>query len=430
MIHHHHGNFSSYKTITRLICLYCFSIVLTFPSTAHADGGFPIVGVLHAGNHPEAMAVDMQTHMLYIAYEASGLVVGFDPTRSTVRWHVSLGSSAVDLQVDSTNHHVYASVISPHNRESDLFILDGATGRTLSMLHVGSGEQSIAFDTNRHRVYVASEDNGTIYVFTYLSGQQDSEIRIQSLQLLRVGSHATAIGVNSRLGRLYVADGVQAKITVIDENSEQVLTTIQVGALPLPPLRIDEATGKIFVVCSTGQELDIIDGNTNKVITRIPVAPYPEGIAIQTATGRIYVADEGNKENSSNKNLGNTITVIDGQTFDKLGTLQIGQGPDGVAADPALHLIYIAVEDTGAVVELSDSVDLPLKPDTTVRQTLAARQAASLLQQATMVTLIAMLLTIVVATLTALLQRWRVQESLQTPPVGALSRSDQHILPR
>jgi len=367
--------------------------------------------------------------MLYIAYESSGLVVGFDPTRSKVRWRVSLGSSAIDLQVDSTSHHVYASIISSHNRESNLFILDGATGHTLSTLRVGLGDHSIAFDTSRHRVYVANKDNGTIYVFTYLSGWQEGEIHMQSSQL-RVGSHATAIGVNSRLGRLYVADGSLPKITVIDENSQQIMATIQVGDLPLSPLRIDETTGKIFVVCSTGQELDIINGITNKVIVRTPVAPYPEGVAIKTATGRIYVADEGNKEGSSNKDVGDTITVIDGQTFDTLGTLQIGQGPNGVEADPALHLIYIAVEDTGAVVELSDSINLPLKPDATIRQTLAARQAASLLQQATRVTLIAMLLTIVGATLTAMLQRWRARESLQTPPADALSRSDQHILHR
>lgn len=429
MLHQNHYVFPIYKGIIIFICLFCFLALFTFPSVIYADGGFPIVGVLHAGDHPEAMAVDTQTHMLYIAYETSGLIVEFDPTRSKVRWRVSLGSSAIDLQVDSTSHHVYASVISSHNRESNLFILDGATGHTLATLPVGTGEHSIAFDANRHRIYVANQDNGIIYVFTYLSGWQEGPIRMQSSQL-RVGSHPTAIGVNSRLGRLYVADGLQPKMAVIDENSGHIITTIQVGELPLAPLRVDEATGKIFVVCSTGQELDIINGNTNQVIARTPVAPYPEGVAINTATGRIYVADEGNKEGSSNKNVGDTITVIDGQTFDKLGTLQIGLGPDGVEADPALHLIYIAVEDTGAVVELSDSMNLPLKPDATVRQTLAARQAASLLQQATMVTLIAMLLTIVGATLTALLQRWRVRESLQTPPVGASSRSDRHILHR
>src|SRR5438067_10881020 len=81
--------------------------LLLFPSTSHADGGFPIIGVLHAGNRPEGIAVDTQTHLVYIAYESSGLVVAFDPASGHVRWHATIGDSPGDVQVDSTNHHVY-----------------------------------------------------------------------------------------------------------------------------------------------------------------------------------------------------------------------------------------------------------------------------------------------------------------------------------
>ena len=52
--------------------------LLFSPPPAHADGGFPIIGVLHAGQRPEGIAVDTETHMVYIAYEFPSLVVGFD----------------------------------------------------------------------------------------------------------------------------------------------------------------------------------------------------------------------------------------------------------------------------------------------------------------------------------------------------------------
>lgn len=209
------------------------------------------------------------------------------------------------------------------------------------------------------------------------------------------------MGLNSKLGQLYVGDATNHKITVIDENSGQSVATIQICNDPVPPIRVDETTGRVYVVCSIGQALDVINGNTNKVIASISVTPYPEGVAFNTATGRIYVADEGNQDGNTNNfdDDGTTITVIDGQTFQVLGTLQVGRGPDGVEADPQLKRIYVTTEDSNAMVEISDSVDLPLQSNTPQIQASTIHQAVHFLQQATVVTVILMLVTMIGATI-------------------------------
>ena len=160
------------------------------------------------------------------------------------------------------------------------------------------------------------------------------------------------------------------------------------------------------------------------MIVRTPIAPDPEGIVVHTATGRIYIADEGDDHT-----LGTTITILDGQTFDVLGTLLVGHRPDGVEADPALHRVYVSTEDSNAVVEVSDSADLPLTPEATTYQSIAAHRAIVALQQATIVTLIGMCLTIIGATLYALLPRWRARGSLQTPPGDVPSLAEQDTPP-
>src|SRR6266481_8417384 len=66
-------------------------LLFLFPSISYADGGFPIIGVLHAGSNPEGIAVDTQTHIVYIAYESAGQVVAFDPIRGQVRWRTRVG---------------------------------------------------------------------------------------------------------------------------------------------------------------------------------------------------------------------------------------------------------------------------------------------------------------------------------------------------
>ena len=248
--------------------------------------------------------------------------------------------------------------------------------------------------------------------------------------ILAFGPRPQALGVNSRLGRLYVGDAIENTITVYDEDRGRKLATIPVAEVPEQPLRVDEATGRVYVVCSMGQELDIIDGNHNSVLARVPVSPYPEGVAFNTATGRIYVADEGNKDSSPTGQItGTTVTVIDAQSFDVLGTLQVGRSPDGVESDPMLRRVYVSVEDSNGVVEISDSVDLPLRSATNFHQAATAHHAIFLLQQAAIITVIIMILTLVGATLGALLPRWRGQGSPQTPPGDASSRLEKHTPP-
>lgn len=410
-----------------LICLS--SIVLgLFPSTSYADGGFPFIGILHAGQHPEGIAVDTQTHMVYIAYEYPGLIVGFDPSSNRVRWKTSTTGSASDIQVDSTTHRVYAVSSVYRGKGNVLSILDGATGHILLTAPIGSGDNGLAIDTQRQQVYVSSSGNGEVNVFHVQTSPTGQLQTIPST--LIIWPHPQALGVNSRLGRLYVGDIVTNTVSVYDENTGRILATIPVAELPVQPLRVDEATGRVYVVCSNGQELDVIDGNSNKVIARVPTGPYPEGVAYNTATGRIYVANEGQKDNAfPNNNFNTTITVIDGQTFTVLGTLKVGRSPDGVESDPQLHRVYVALEDSCAVVEVSDSVNLPLIPAPNLHQAGAVHQAIVVLQQATVITLLLMLLTMIGATLAALSLRWRARENPRTPPVGASSRSEKHSLP-
>ncbi len=409
-----------------LFALNGFSLL---PQTADA-ATFPILGTLHAGNRPEAMAVDTQTHMLYIAYESPGQVVGFNGLSGLVSWHNTLGDVATDVQVDSETHRVFVAAITYQQRKSVLAVLDGATGTLIYTVPIPTGDDAIALDTQRHIVYVSNPDAGNVTAFTFAGGWAGNTLQTQATQL-HFGPHPQGIVVNSNTARLYVADTSTHVVTVVDETNNKTLATIPVGETPLQPLQINQKTGNIYVVCSTSQEVDVIDGKTNRVIQRIPVSPYPEGLAVNTATGRIYVADEGDRENSQGPHdSGMTITVINGQSFAPLGTLQVGQAPDGVAADPALHRIYVATENSNAVVEISDSTDMPLQGVAPINEVQAAHAAIQLLQAAIVVTFLLMLATFVGATLGALSPRWRARGSPQKLPDGEPSRPQQHSLPQ
>src|SRR5207244_11740233 len=101
-------------------------------------------------------------YMVYSAYEYPSLVVAFDPTKGQVRWQKTVGDTPTDVQVDSTNHHVYVVSTLFRSNQGLFAILDGATGKTLLTAAVGSGDNGIAIDTIRQRVYVSSTNNSII----------------------------------------------------------------------------------------------------------------------------------------------------------------------------------------------------------------------------------------------------------------------------
>lgn len=402
--------------VALLLSLLLSLLTLSLPATAFAAGGFPFLDILRAGSAPEAIAVDTGIHMVYIGYEGSGKVVGFDPVKGQVRWSVPLGSVVTDVQADSVTHRAYALSFSYDQRQSLFAVLDGTTGKILLTTALNApksdfADDNLAIDTDHRRVFIANNQAGRVDLFL---PQSQSVTNPTPTAFISTGLHTQAIGVNGRLGRLYVTDDSALALAVYDENSGKKLASIPICINPVPPIRVDEASGRVYVVCSAGQELDVIDGKHNTVLARVPVAPYPEGVAFNTATGRIYVADEGNRDNgNSDVDTGTTITVIDGQSFTVLGTLQVGQGPDGVESDPALRRVYIACEDSNAVVEISDASDIPLQGAPNLRADATIASAVSLLRQAAFVTLGLMLATMALATWGALARRSRARESLQ-----------------
>src|SRR5712691_9899524 len=192
--------FTGYKQgrLLAAILVISFLALCMFPATSHAGGGFPIIGVLHAGKRPEGIAVDTQTHMIYIGYEYPSLVVGFDPVSGKVRWSTPVGDSATDVQVDSIHHRVYAIGTVNETRRGLLAVLDGATGKILLTTNTAFGDDGLAIDAQRQQAYVSSTDRGIINAFTLVTSPGGK--LSAAAATLDVGPHPQALGVNSRLG--------------------------------------------------------------------------------------------------------------------------------------------------------------------------------------------------------------------------------------
>ena len=91
-------------------------------------------------------------------------------------------------------------------------------------------------------------------------------------------------------------------------------------------------------------------------MARIPGGDYPDGLAYDPEVGKVYVSDEH----------GDTDTVVDARTNQKVGTVRLGKDVGNTQYDPGSHQVLVAVGDKNQLAlidprtdEVTSMVDVP-----------------------------------------------------------------------
>jgi YVTN family beta-propeller protein len=179
-------------------------------------------------------------------------------------------------------------------------------------------------------------------------------------------SGPSAIAVNERTNRVYMTNETGDTVSVIDGNTNTVLTTVSVGASP-EGIACDTTTNRVYVADSLSNTLSIISGTTNTVIATIPGFNEPIQVAVDTSTNRVYVSNFAEVPIPENS----TLSVMDGATF-QIATLQLDTASGvlgGVAVNEQSNRVYVVDDSFNGIVILNGATK---KTGATVDTTVAA----------------------------------------------------------
>src|SRR5882757_2320398 len=118
----------------------------------------------------------------------------------------------------------------------------------------------------------------------------------------------------------YVSNEKSNTVSVIDTDKWAVIKTIKVGQRPRG---IEFTRDGKFVMVAVGDDdtIQMIDTGSQEVTDTLPSGPDPE-LFIQDKAGKIlYVANEND----------NTVTIIDLEKRARMGDVQVGVEPEGMA---------------------------------------------------------------------------------------------------
>ena len=214
---------------------------------------------------------------------------------------------------------------------------------TLAPDPAGNNPEGIAYDKQSKQFYVSITGDGAIY-----RGSLDSDTIVPFID---GAAGKSAVGLEIRHGKLYVAGGTTGTITVYDLATKQVLATFETGTGGFLNDLVVTGRGDIFVTDSFRPTLWHVTAEQVEAGTGTPQAldvsaiPYETGpgqfnvngivnkgdkrlVVVDTNSGKLFrikLADDRASIRSLNEITGATVPVGDGMILDK-GRLVVVQG--------------------------------------------------------------------------------------------------------
>ncbi|HEU4433566.1 MAG TPA: cytochrome c oxidase assembly protein, partial [Pyrinomonadaceae bacterium] len=144
----------------------------------------------------------------------------------------------------------------------------------------------------------------------------------------------------------YVSNERDGTVTVIDTNTDRVVSTIHVGARPRG-IRASPDGKRIYVAISfssqqtpgTINKIAAIDRDTGKVVAQYDAGPDPEQFAVSNDGKRLFI---------SNEDAG-TASIVDTSSGKVVSTVVVGIEPEGVTISPDGRWVYVTAETSNTV---------------------------------------------------------------------------------
>jgi YVTN family beta-propeller protein len=177
------------------------------------------------------------------------------------------------------------------NLDDTLYVVNTQTAAVVNTVGVGHLPFGVALSQDGSRAFVTNWGQQTVSV---VDTQTNKVVRT-----VRVGLHPGAIAASPTKNEIYVANSDSDSVSVLDSRTGSVLRTIDLRPYPNAP---SGGSPNAVAVSSDGSTLYVTNGGDNdvgvisltgtpKVLGLIPTAWYPDGVALDPASGKLFVTN-------------------------------------------------------------------------------------------------------------------------------------------
>jgi YVTN family beta-propeller protein len=291
-----------------------------------------VVATVTTGSHPYSVAVNSVTNNIYVSnncgndlscHSHNGTVSVIDGVSNTVTATVTVGSSPGPPVVNSVTNKIYVAnscgndptCTYPYSGGT-VTVIDGVTNNPTTV-DVGIHPDALDVNSVTNKIYVANQ-----------------------------------CGDDPNCG--------SSSMTVID-GATLATTDVAIGGRDVNTIAVNSVANKIYIPancygnpsCQGAPDgtVSVVDGVT-LAYTSVGAGVSPDSIAVNSVTNTIYVANECGSDRDPNCPSNGTVTVIDGATL-TFTNIEVGKHPYGLALNSATNRIYVPnyYDDTVSVMD-------------------------------------------------------------------------------
>ncbi len=258
----------------------------------------------------QGIAVDSARNRIYATNADDGTVsvINGSANPPAVVATVTVASNPVGVAVDSGVNRVYVA------SSSAVTVLDATTAAVLGSVSLSGKAGAVAVDTTAHKAYVAESGSQVAVINGTLL---ETEIPLS----LAISPKAIAVADGARVYAAYSGSGI---VSIIDISRSRPAEIGRIYGLQSPSaLAIDPATGRLYVVESGANRVTAWTSEGSSAGPQVAVQRLPSAIAIDTTLRRAYVTDT----------LLDGLTIVNVDTLATTGRILLGTLDAGLAYD-------------------------------------------------------------------------------------------------
>jgi YVTN family beta-propeller protein len=239
------------------------------------------------------------------------------------------------------DHRIYVT----NEASGDLSVIDSAEYEVIATLPLGKRPRGITASPDKSKLYVALSgspfappgidestlpppDRGADGIGVVSTGD------LKLIKIIRAGQDPEELDLSLDGNFLYVANEDDAKISVVDLRTDQIVATADVGGEPEGVTTSPD--GKVVYVTSEEEgTVSVIDTATNKAIKKVRVGPRPRVVVFLRDRSRAYISLEN----------GAAVQVMDAMKHTTLGPIGLGPKevkPMGLVLSPDDKKLYVS----------------------------------------------------------------------------------------
>jgi YVTN family beta-propeller protein len=311
---------------------------------------FKVLAHIPVGDDPRGIAV--VGDKVYVANHDDDTMSIIDADTLTVTQVITAGiSDPCSIAYNPNNGYLYMTN-RPDSGNGTVAVISPATGLTVTdPIVVEEKPTGIAYNPNDGYIYVAMNYSpGSVKVIS------DTSVIDTVTDTLSSFNWPAHIAVKEASNLLYVTNGGDTTVSVIDGSTREVTEAIDVHLDDLWGIAVNQSTGWVYAAALTGGELGRIQPNDTVTDPVKPVPPSSLGmVAVDPSQNLVFVT----------QNDGQTVFVYDPEAGDWVDELEITvqQDPErGIAFDPVRHRLYVSnrISNTVTVIQTSRKLYFPL----------------------------------------------------------------------